>query len=175
MLENRVLVSKLLFSEAQIGERVAELAAQISNDYQGKAVDVICLVNSASIFCADLVRKLTLPSRVHFMSFASYPQGNATGEVRITLDIAEPLYGRDVIVVEGIVVSGRTPQYVLDVLKLRQPSSLTLCALGRKSAQSVVDLPLKYVAFELGDEIAVGYGVGSGSEKALPHLVGISQ
>ena len=109
------------------------------------------------------------------MSFASYPQGNATGEVRITLDIAEPLYGRDVIVVEGIVVSGRTPQYVLDVLKLRQPSSLTLCALGRKSAQSVVDLPLKYVAFELGDEIAVGYGVGSGSEKALPHLVGISQ
>jgi hypoxanthine phosphoribosyltransferase len=76
-----------------------------------------------------------------------------------------------VLVVEGIVISGRTPRYVLDILTLRQPASLAMCALGMKPAQLSVELPLKYVAFELGPEIAVGYGVGSGLEKTLPHLV----
>jgi hypoxanthine phosphoribosyltransferase len=162
---------KVVASETQIQQRVHALAKQISDDYKGKEVDVICLINGASMFCADLVRQLTVPVRTHFLGIRSYSQGNVTGEVRITLDIEEPLHDRHVLMVEGIVVSGRTPRYVLDMLGLRQPASLALCALGIKPAQLSVKLPLKYVAFELGSEIAVGYGVGSGVEKTLAYLV----
>ncbi|KTD24326.1 Hypoxanthine phosphoribosyltransferase [Legionella lansingensis] len=164
---------RVLFTEEQIKERVNCLAEQINADYAGLTLDVICLVNSASMFCADLVRQFTVPSRLHFLSFNSYANGNASGEVRIIQDINEPLYARNVLVVEGIVVSGRTPRYILDMLRLRQPQSLAMCALGVKPAQLSVDLPLKYVAFELGSEIATGYGIGSGIEKVHPHLVSV--
>ncbi len=170
MSEQNTSTPKVIFTAGQIQQRVAELAEIISADYRDKTIDVICLVNSASIFCADLVRHLTAPVRLHLMSFVNYSQGGPRGEVRITLDVAEPLHGREVLVVEGIVVSGRTPKYVLDVIGQRQPASVTLCALGRKPSQLVVDLPLKYVAFDLGEEVAVGYGVGSSEQKATPYI-----
>jgi hypoxanthine phosphoribosyltransferase len=160
-----------LISEQQIQQRVDELAKQISADYEGNTLDVVCLINSASLFCADLVRKLTIPTRLHFLGFSSYSNGTRSGEVRITQDINEPLFSRHILVIEGIVVSGRTPRYVLDLIGLRQPESLTMCALGIKPSQLAVDLPLKYVAFELGSEVAVGYGIGSGLEKVLGSLV----
>ena len=160
-----------LIPEQQIQQRVGELAKQISTDYEGKTLDVICLINSASLFCADLVRQLTIPTRLHFLGFSSYPTASLSGEVRITQDINEPLFGRHVLVVEGIIVSGRTPRYVLDLIGLRQPESLSMCALGVKPAQLSVDLPLKYIAFELGSEIAMGYGIGSGTQKVLRSLV----
>jgi hypoxanthine phosphoribosyltransferase len=165
----------IIISEERLRRRVAELADEISRDYAGQTVDLVCLTNSASMFCSDLVRKSTVPAKLHFLSFASYSQGSASGEVRITLDVAEPLRDRHVIVVEGIVVSGRTPRYVVEILKCRQPASIVMCALGTKPAQLAVDLPLRYVAFELGSEIAVGYGVGSGPDKTLPYLVEAAQ
>ncbi|MDP1604389.1 MAG: phosphoribosyltransferase family protein [Legionella sp.] len=161
----------ILVNQEQIRERVSQLAQQISTDYAGLTLDVICLINSASMFSADLVRELSIPARLHFLGFNSYPNGNASGEVRITHDVNEPLFERHVLVIEGIVVSGRTPRFVLDMLSLRKPASLALCALGVKASQLAVDLPLKYTAFELGAEIATGYGVGSGTEKVLMSLV----
>jgi hypoxanthine phosphoribosyltransferase len=165
----------VLFNAKQIQDRVNELAVRINTDYNGRTLDVICLINSASFFCADLIRQLVIPTRLHFMSFVSYPGENVTGEVRITLDFAENLTGRDVLVVEGIVVSGRTPRYLLDIISLREPASLTLCALAIKPKLLTADLPLNYVAFELGKEIAVGYGVGTDIVKTLNHIISFNQ
>lgn len=162
---------KIIASEAHIRQRIDELAQQINADYLGHTLDVVCLINGASAFCADLVRKLTMPVRIHSLGFSSYPQGNTTGEICITSDIREPLNGKHVLVMEGIIISGRTPRYILDMLNLRRPASLALCALGMKPAQLSVELPLKYIGFELGSEIAVGYGVGSENEKVISHLV----
>lgn len=160
-----------LVTAEKIEQRVRDLTNQINKDYTGLTLDIVCLVNSASFFCVDLIKNLRIPSRLHHMAFTSYPIGNESGEVRITLDVNEPLFGRHVLVVEGIVVSGRTPRYVLDSINLRQPASLALCALGVKASQLAVTLPLKYVAFELGPEIATGYGIGSGCEKTLANLI----
>lgn len=161
----------IVIPQEQIQQRVDELAKQISIDYEGKILDVVCLMNSASLFCADLVRKLTIQTQLHFLGFSNYTKGTPSGEVRITQDINEPLFNRHVLVIEGIVVSGRTPRYILDLINLRQPESLAMCALGVKPAHLSVDLPLNYVAFELGSEIAVGYGIGSGPQKVLSSLV----
>lgn len=160
-----------LFSAEQISQRVKALALQIDADYFGKELDIICLVNSASFFCADLVRQLTIKTRLHFLGFNSYSNSNSSGEIRLTLDVNEPLYKRHVLIVEGIIVSGRTPRYLLDAIGLRQPESLALCALGVKSQQLAVKLPLNYIGFELGNEIAVGYGIGAAHEKINKNLV----
>jgi hypoxanthine phosphoribosyltransferase len=162
---------KILYSEDQIQERVGKLAEQISEDYAGKTLHVICLVNSASFFCVDLVRNISIPMRLHFFAFDGHLSGNPIGEVRITLDITETLYDQHVLVVEGIVVSGRSPKYVMEALRLRKPASLAMCVLGMKPEKLIEDLALKYVAFELGTEIAVGYGIGSGLEKTSPDLL----
>jgi hypoxanthine phosphoribosyltransferase len=165
---------KVLITRGNIQQRVQELAKKINNDYSGKTLDIVCFVNSASFFCIDLIRELTIPTRLHYLSFTSYSTGNNVGEVKINLDVNEPLYGRDILVVEGIVVSGRTPKYVLDIFQQRKPASLNMCALGIKPKLLAVSLPLKYVAFELGSEIAVGYGIGNESQKTSPHLVELS-
>ncbi len=165
------LQHNIIATEEQITQRVKEQAAKINSDYAEKTLDVICLINSALFFSVDLVRQLTIPIRFHLLGFANYPQGNETGEIRITLDVSESLFGCHILVVEGIVVSGRTPRYILDLLSHRKPASLAMCTLGIKPAQLSEKLPLSYVAFELGNEIAVGYGVGSGVEKTLPYLV----
>lgn len=162
---------KMIASAGEIEQRLETLAEQINTDYAGLTLDIVCLINSASFFCADLMRKLTVPSRLHFLGFSHYETSNVTGEVRITQDVNEPLYDCHVLVLEGVVVSGRTPRYILDLLSHRLPASLALCALARKPLQQAVELPLNYVGFELNDEIAVGFGVGKGMSKVSPALV----
>ena len=95
------------------------------------------------------------------------------GAVRLTLDIDEPLQGRHVLVTEGMVISGRTPLYLRNLLLLRQPASLEFCVIGSKPEELAVDLPIKYRLFEFSKEWVAGYGIGHGSEKALPHLVNL--
>jgi hypoxanthine phosphoribosyltransferase len=160
----------IIITKEQISKRVESLAKQINSDYDGKTLDLVCLVNSAQFFTTDLVKYLTVPTRLHYLGFNSYQEGNETGEVRLTSDLQEPLFGRDVLVVEAIVVSGRTPKYIIELLKNRKPNSLNLCALGSKPHLLSEKLPLKYIAFELGKEILVGYGIGSGPEKTKPYL-----
>lgn len=160
----------IIINKEKIISRIKTLANQINSDYAGKTLDLVCLVNSAQFFTSDLVKYLTVPTRLHYLDFNSYLKGNETGEVRLTSDIQEPLFGRDVLVIEAIVVSGRTPKYIMDLLKNRKPNSLNLCALGSKPHLLSEKLPLKYVAFELGKEILVGYGIGSGPDKTKPYL-----
>jgi hypoxanthine phosphoribosyltransferase len=160
----------IIVSKTQLDSRVRELGEHITQDYDRRHLDVVCLINGGSMFCADIVRHIQVPITQHYLGFSSYPEGNSSGEVRITLDIAEPLQGRHLLLVEGIVVSGRTPAYLVELLKLRQPASIALCALGVKPNLSV-DLSIEYVAFKLGKEIAMGYGIGNGPERTLPYLV----
>ena len=160
----------IIVSEAQLNSRVRELGEQITQDYGSRHLEVVCLINGGSVFCADLVRHIQVPITQHYLGFSSYSEGNSSGEVRITLDVAEPLQGRHLLLVEGIVVSGRTPAYLVELLKLRRPASVALCALGVKQ-NLAVDLSIEYVAFKLGKEIAMGYGIGNGLERALPYLV----
>jgi hypoxanthine phosphoribosyltransferase len=157
-------------TEQEIAARVAVLARQINGDYAGRTLDVVYMLNGAAIFCADLIRQLRVPLRLHPFGFTSYGQPTASGEVRVTLDVAQPLHGCHVLMVEGIVVSGRTPAYVVDLLRRRGSASVELCAVGVKRNSLAVELPIKYAAFELDKEIAVGYGIGEGAEKALPFL-----
>ena len=161
---------KTIITEEKIQKRIAELAEKINEAYAGKTLDIIYFTSSSSMFCADLIRQLRIETRIHPLGFSNYPKANVSGEVRITLDVAEPLQSRHVLVLEGIVVSGRTPRFILDLIQLRQPESLVMCALGVKPEQLSVSLPLKYIAFELGSEILVGYGIGSGQAKALSDL-----
>ena len=161
----------IIISKEKIISRIKSLADQINSDYAGKTLDLICLINSAQFFTTDLVKHLTIPTRLHYLGFNSYQDGNETGEVRLTSDIQEPLFGRDVLVIEAIVVSGRTPKYIIELLKNRKPNSLNLCALGSKPHLLSEDIPLRYTAFELGKDILTGYGIGSGTEKTLPFLL----
>lgn len=160
----------VVVTKKQISERVEVLAKQINLDYSGKTLDVVCLSNSALFYTLDIVKQLTIPTRLHFLGFSSYSEGNETGEVCITSDIKEPLFNKDILVFEGIVVSGRTPRFIIELLMKRKPASLSLCALGSKPHLLTENLPLNYTAFELGKEIVVGYGVGSKSEMAQPFL-----
>ena len=159
-----------LFSATAIRDRVAAIAAQINQDYAGRSLDVVSLCNGGWMFTADLLRLIEVPTRLHQLGFSSYGASNVTGEVRLTLDIAEPLYQRDVLVIEGLIISGRTPRYVVEMLKLREPASIALCAVGVKRHMLAVELPIAYAAFELGDEQVIGYGIGAGPEKGLPFL-----
>ncbi len=164
-------MTRLIHDAKTIEARVCVLAREISAAYAGRELYVVCLINGATTFCADLVRQISVPVYQLALGFSSYSGSPRSGEVRVTLDVSEPLQGRHVLVVEGIVVSGRTPKYVLDMLRLRQPASLEMCALGLKPKALAVDLGIRYVAFEFGDEIAVGYGVGKGPERTCPDLV----
>ncbi len=162
----------IIISFKQPDALVQQIADQISADYKGKEIDFICLVNSATFFCIDILRKLTVSARIHYLGFTSYTQANKTGEVKIQLDIAEVLEGKNIIIVEGIVVSGRTPKYIIDCLKLRNPASIEYCAVGTNPKILAVDLPVKYSAFEFEPDVMVaGYGIGKGFEKTLPYLV----
>jgi hypoxanthine phosphoribosyltransferase len=159
-----------LVSKQEIGERVTNLAESINRDYADRALDIVYALGGSSIFCADLVRCLTVPVRLHPIAFSAYPGASPSGEVRMNLDVAEPLHGRHVMLLEGIIVSGRTPRFVMDCLRLRQPASLALCALGVKRAALAVEIVIAYAGFEFGPELVVGYGVGEGAEKAIPFL-----
>ncbi len=160
----------IIITKEQISRRVEILAKQINSDYSGKTLDIVCIVNSALFFTLDIIKQFTIPTRLHYISFTSYNEGNESGEVRLTSDVQEPLFGREVLVIEAIVVSGRTPRFIIDLLKNRKPLSIALCALGLKPHLLSEKLPLNYIGFELGKEIVVGYGIGSGQEKTLPFL-----
>jgi hypoxanthine phosphoribosyltransferase len=166
--------AKVLIQAEALHQRLQEVAAQISGDYAGREIDLVCLTNAAMTFTADLMRLLEVPVRLHALAFTSYSPVPVSGEVRLTLDIAEPLEGRHVLVVEGMVISGRTPLYLANLLRLRQPASLALCAIGSKPAELAVDLPIKYRLFEFGKEWVAGYGIGHGAEKASADLLDMS-
>jgi hypoxanthine phosphoribosyltransferase len=154
------LIGEVLVPEDRLAERVRELAAEVSRDYVGKDLVLVGVLKGAVFFLSDLMRALQIPVEVDFMAVASY--GSATkssGVVRILKDLDAAIEGRDVLIVEDIVDSGLTLQYLLRNLAARNPSSLEVCALLVKPERRKVDLPTRYVGFEIPNRFAIGYGL----------------
>jgi len=151
---------------------VREMAAEISADYAGRDLLVIGILKGAVFFTADLVRELTVPCEIDFMSVSSY--GSAThssGVVRITKDLDVAIEGRDVLLVEDVIDSGRTLRYLMRNLSARDPASLETCALLSKPAADRLDLGTRYVGFHLPDVFVVGYGLDAGERfRELPYI-----
>ncbi len=165
----------ILVSAEKIQKRLEQLGKQINMDYENLKLDLVCLTNAAMPFAADLMRLLAVPTQLHAMAFTSYESAPQSGEVRITLDIGEPMQDRHLLVMEGMVISGRTPLYLMNLLRLRRPASLELCAIGIKPKQLAVELPVKYRLFEFDNEWVCGYGIGHGPEKALADLINLQE
>jgi hypoxanthine phosphoribosyltransferase len=160
-----------IISEAQIKERVAELAAQISEDYaQKQPLFLIGILKGAFIFLADLSRKLTIPHAVDFMALSSYGKGAKSGAVRILMDLREPVGGAHVILVEDIVDTGSTLSYLHETLAGRRVASLTTCVLLQKE-RGRVEVPIDYLGFKIPDVWVVGYGLDyAESYRTLPYI-----
>ena len=153
-------IERVLYTEAELKARVAELGAQISRDYEGRAPLMISILRGSYIFMADLTRAITLPVAVDFMAVSSYGAGtSSSGQVKIVKDLSEQIEGRDVIVVEDILDSGNTLGYLLELLKARKVSSIKLCTLLDKPSRRTKDVHADYVGFTVPDYFVVGYGL----------------
>jgi hypoxanthine phosphoribosyltransferase len=157
---NDPAVGEVLVTAEQLGERVRELGAELSRDYAGRDLVIIGVLKGAVLFIADLMRELTVPCEVDFMAVSSYGSGtDSSGVVRILKDLDAPIEGRDVLVVEDIIDSGLTLHYLMKNLRARNPRSLEVCALLTKPERRRVDLPIRYVGFEIPDRFVIGYGL----------------
>ena len=163
---------RVLISEQDADARIAELGKQISEDYAGKQVHLICILKGSVFFTCELAKRITVPVSLDFMSVSSYGDGTqSSGIVKIAKDLDETLEGKDVIVIEDIIDSGRTLSYLLDVLAKRNPSSLKLCTLLDKPERRVTDVKVDYVGFEIPDEFVVGYGLDYAQKyRNLPYV-----
>ena len=151
---------RVLFSEEQVKERIAEMGQQISRDYEGKQIHVICALKGGVMFMCDLAKCITVPLTMDFMSVSSYGSGTtSSGIVKIVKDLDESIEGKDVLVVEDIIDSGRTLSYLMKILDSRNPASLRLCTLLDKPDRRVTDVSVDYTCFEIPDEFVVGYGL----------------
>lgn len=151
---------RTLLSAEQIERRVGELGEQISQDYRGLDAMLVGVLNGAMVFMSDLTRRIRLPSvEVYSMAASSYDGVVSRGVVSITMPLGASIRGRHVIVVEDIVDSGLTLQWLLEHLQADEPASLAVCALMDKAERRVVDVPLRYVGFRIPDEFVVGYGL----------------
>ncbi len=170
-------IGEILVPADQLSRRVRELAAEVSRDYAGKDLVLIGVLKGAVFFLSDLMRALEIPVEVDFMAVASY--GSATkssGVVRILKDLDAAIEGRDVLIVEDIVDSGLTLQYLLRNLAGRNPRSLEVCALLIKPERRNVDLETRYVGFEIPDQFAIGYGLDHGERyRNLPYVAALKE
>lgn len=150
----------VLISEEKIDRRIREMAQKISEDYAGKSVHLICVLKGSVFFTCELAKRITVPVTMDFLSCSSYGNGTESqGLVRLNKDLDESLKGRDVIVVEDIVDSGRTLDSLLRLLSTRKPDSLRLCALLDKPDRRVVDVKVDYTGFTIEDKFVVGFGL----------------
>ncbi|MDO5549051.1 MAG: hypoxanthine phosphoribosyltransferase [Eubacteriales bacterium] len=153
-------IEKVLFSEEEIAEKVKEIGAQISKDYAGKNPLIISVLRGSFVFMADLVRAITVPCEVDFLSVSSYGSGTvSSGEVKIVKDFENSVADRHVIVVEDILDSGRTLSYLMNTLRTRGVASLSLCTFLDKPDRRVVPVEVDYCGFQVPDEFIVGYGL----------------
>jgi len=155
-------LKEVLIDEATLRKRVAELGRQISQDYEGADnLLLICILKGGILFLSDLMRHITVPHEVDFISASSYGVGarQTTGQVRIEMDVKAPIEGRSVLVVEDIIDSGHTLRFVMDTLKMRGVADLKLCALLNKASRREVELDVDYVGFEIENKFVFGYGL----------------
>ena len=163
---------RVLLSEQEVDDKIREIGEQISKDYAGKEVHLICVLKGGSFFMCELAKHITVPVSLDFMSVSSYGGGTmSSGVVKIVKDLDEPVKGKHVLIVEDIVDSGRTLSYLMEMLKERGAESLRLCTLLNKPERRVVDVKVDYTCFEIPDEFVVGYGLDYAQRyRNLPYI-----
>jgi len=153
-------IGEVLLTEEMIQDKIRELAKRITEDYRDRDLLLVGVLEGAFILMSDLAREIPLPLEFDFMAVSSYgSQTDSSGVVRILKDLDNSIQGRDVLIVEDIIVSGLTLQYLMRTLGARDPASLEVCALLTKPERLRVDLPARYVGFEIPNEFAIGYGL----------------
>jgi hypoxanthine phosphoribosyltransferase len=170
-------IGEILVSTEDLERRVSELGAEINRDYAGKDLVMIGVLKGAVLFLADLMRELEVPCEIDFMAVSSYGSStDSSGVVRILKDLDGAIEGRDVLLVEDIVDSGLTLHYLLKNLGARNPRSLEVCALLTKPERRRVDLPIRYVGFEIPNRFAIGYGLDHGQRyRNLSYVAALQQ
>jgi hypoxanthine phosphoribosyltransferase len=170
-------VGEILIDEDALSTRVAELGTEVSADYQGRDLLLIGVLKGAVFFMADLMRHITVPCEVDFMAISSYGDStDSSGIVRILKDLDINIEGRDVLVVEDIIDSGLTLSYLMRNLESREPASLEVCALMTKPARREIDVPVRYIGFEIPNRFVVGYGLDFGERyRNLPYVAVLSE
>ena len=153
-------LSEILLTQEQIRSRLVEIGSDISRDYEGKNPLLVGVLKGVMIFIADLIRTITIPIEVDFIAVSSYSrEARDQGRVRLVKDLESSITGRHVLFIEDVVDTGLTLNYLIQTLQMRRPASLEVCALFTKQKLRIVNIPLKYVGFELPDRFVVGYGL----------------
>ena len=162
----------VLIGEKEVDDRIEEIGKQISKAYEGKCVHMICVLKGSVFFACELAKRITVPVTLDFMSVSSYGDDTkSSGVVKIIKDLDEPLEGKDVLIVEDIIDSGRTLSYLIEILKQRHPASLQLCTLLDKPERRVREVHVDYTCFNIPDEFVVGYGLDYAQKyRNLPYI-----
>ena len=166
-------IDHILVDAEAVQRRVAELGQAISADYAGKDLVLVCVLKGGVAFLTDLMRQITIPHEIDFLAISSYGVGqrDSTGAVRLVMDLKGDITGRDVLIVEDIVDSGRTMDYLLRLFWARKPTSLRVCTLLSKPSRREIDVPLDYVGFDIPDKFVLGYGLDFDEKyRNLPHV-----
>ena len=164
---------RVLLSEEEVDKRIREIAGKINRDYAGRAVHLICILKGGVFFTCELAKRLTVPVSLDFMSVSSYGSGTeSSGVVRIVKDLDQPLEGKEILIVEDIIDSGRTLAYLIDLLQKRNPKSIRLCTLLDKPERRVKkQVTVDYTCFTIPDEFVVGYGLDYDQKyRNLPYI-----
>jgi hypoxanthine phosphoribosyltransferase len=163
---------KMLISQQEIKDRITELGQDICQDYSGKEITALCTLKGSFIFFADLIRELDMPLTCEFLGLSSYGEKTiSSGEVKLTLDLHEPIEGRHVLIIEDIVDTGLTLKYMLKTLKARNPASLRVCSLLVKPEKLKTELRIDYTGFKIRNEFVVGYGLDHSEKmRGLPYI-----
>jgi hypoxanthine phosphoribosyltransferase len=165
-------VGEIMIEQDRLQARIRELGEEVSRDYAGRDLLLVGVLKGAVFFMADLMRELTVPCEIDFMAISSYgAQTDSSGVVRILKDLDTNIAGRDVLVVEDIIDSGLTLSYLMRSLKARKPGSLEVCALMTKPERREIDVPVRYVGFEIPNRFVIGYGLDFGERyRNLPYV-----
>ena len=164
---------RVLLTEEEVNKRISEVAAEINRDYAGRPVHLICILKGGVFFTCELAKRLTMPVSLDFMSVSSYGGGTeSSGIVKIVKDLDQPLEGKEVLIVEDIIDSGRTRAYLMEILKQRNPKNIELCTLLDKPERRVKkQVQVKYTCFTIPDEFVVGYGLDYDQKyRNLPYI-----
>ena len=180
LTEEKAVADKIrvLLTEEEVNKKISEVAAQINKDYEGKEVHLICILKGGVFFTCELAKRLTIPVSLDFMSVSSYGSDTkSSGVVKIIKDLDEPLEGKNVIIVEDIIDSGRTLAYLIEVLKQRNPKNIELCTLLDKPERRVKkQVKVDYTCFTIPDEFVVGYGLDYDQKyRNLPYIGVVEQ
>jgi len=170
-------IDRVLISKEQIAKRVKELGEQITKDYAGESLTIVCTLRGAVLFFADLIREIKCDMVVDFIACSSYGNGTSTsGEVIVTKDLSSPVEGKNILIIEDIIDSGVTLNYLVKLLKARNPKSVKICSVLNKASRRTSQIQGDYIGFEIEDEFVVGYGLDYAQKfRNLPDICVLSR